>query len=250
MTGAAGLWVALSASLGLASCARTVTVGREDASSAGGEANAGEALWSADHDGASFEEWLDDGNGIQFTERQGQLAITSEHAHSGTSAFAATITTGNDQLQQAMMGRNIRLFEGRYGAWYFLPQAPRADYWVIMKLSNGSSLDRFDIDIEAKSSGAAHLRLFEHSKEWITEPASVDFPIGRWVHVEALYRSTPSANGRLIVLQDGEPVLDSGPRYTADDDYVTFFCGSTSRSVMPSPYRLFIDDASIGPGAP
>jgi hypothetical protein len=233
-----------------------VAVGHEDASlGAGGEANGGASatpglLWSAEHEGASFDEWLSDGQGIQFTERVGQLAITSERAHSGAAAFTATITTGNDLLQQAMMGRNVRLFEGRYGAWYLLPEAPRADYWVIMKLSNGSSRDRFDIDIEAKAGGAPHLRLFEHSKDWITEPASVDFPIGRWVHVEALYRSTPDADGRLIVLQDGAPVLDSGPRYTADDDYVTFFCGSTSRSVTPSPFRLFIDDASIALDTP
>ena len=40
-----------------------------------------------------------------------------------------------------------------------------------MKLSNGSSRDRFDIDIEAKPGGSAHLRLFEHSKDFITEPA-------------------------------------------------------------------------------
>ena len=43
-----------------------------------------------------------------------------------------------------MMGRNIELREGRYGAWFLLPEAPRADYWVIMKLSNGSATDRFD----------------------------------------------------------------------------------------------------------
>jgi hypothetical protein len=250
VTWAAWLGAAFWTSLLLGSCARTVTVGHEDSLTSGGAATDEDLLWSADHEGSAFDEWLDDGQGIQFTERQGQLALTSERAHSGSSAFTATITTGNDQLQQAMMGRNIRLSEGRYGAWYLLPEAPRADYWVIMKLSNGSSKDRFDIDIEAKAGGGAHLRLFEHTKDWITEPASVDFPIGRWVHVEALYRSTPSSNGRLIVLQDGQPVLDSGPRYTADDDYVTFFCGSTSRSVMPSPFRLFIDDASIGLGAP
>lgn len=250
MTRAAWLGATLWTSFVLGSCARTVTVGHEDPLTSGGAGPDEALLWSADHEGSSFDEWLGDGQGIQFTERQGELVLTSERAQSGSSAFTATITTGNGQLQQAMMGRNIRLFEGRYGAWYLLPEAPRADYWVIMKLSNGSSKDRFDIDIEAKAGGAAHLRLFEHSKDWITEPASVDFPVGRWVHVEALYRSTPDANGRLIVLQDGEPVLDSGPRYTADDDYVTFFCGSTSRSVTPSPFRLFIDDASIGLGAP
>ena len=44
---------------------------------------------------------------------------------------------------------------------------------------------------------------------------------------------------------DGEQVLDSGPRVTASDDRVTFYCGSASRSVTPSPFRLFIDEVSI-----
>jgi hypothetical protein len=113
-----------------------------------------------------------------------------------------------------------------------------------MKLSNGPLVDRFDIDIEAPAGGEPHLRLYEHDDGWISEPSPVVFPIQQWVHVEALYRSTPQANGRLLVLQDEQQVLDSGPRATAADARVTFFCGSSSRYVSPAPYRLFIDDAS------
>ena len=41
-------------------------------------------------------------------------------------------------------------------------------------------------------------------------------------------------------------VSRDGSRYaTASDDRVTFYCGSASRAVTPSPFRLFIDDASI-----
>jgi hypothetical protein len=215
------------------------------AGAASGGESGGALLWSADHEVASFDEWLGDGQGIRYEQRTGRLELTSEHAHSGSQAFKATLTTGDGELHQAVMGRNIELREGRYGAWFLLPEAPRADYWVIMKLSNGSGTDRFDLDIEAREGAAPHLRLFEHPNTWITEPASVALPIGRWVHVEMLYRSTPNADGRLIVLQDGQQVLDSGPRVTASDDRVTFYCGSTSRSVTPSPFHLFIDDASI-----
>jgi hypothetical protein len=211
----------------------------------GGGESGGALLWSADHEVASFDEWLGDGQGIRYEQRTGRLELTSEHAHSGSQAFTATLTTGDGELHQAVMGRNITLREGRYGAWFLLPEAPRADYWVIMKLSNGSETDRFDLDIEAREGAAAHLRLFEHPNTWITEPASVQLPIGRWVHIEILYRSTPSADGRLVVFQDGQQVLDSGPRVTASDDRVTFYCGSASRSVTPSPFHLFIDDASI-----
>jgi hypothetical protein len=256
----------------LAGCARNVTVGHEDALSAGGNdgvvgdgstpvggstsggasnggdasgGDAGSLLWSAEHEIASFDEWMGDGNGIQYQQRSGQLGITTERAHSGTHAFTASIATDEGELQQAMMGRNLTLRDGRYGAWYLLPEAPRADYWVIMKLSNGSGTDRFDLDIEARAGAEAHLRLFEHPNMWITEPASVAFPIGRWVHVEVLYRSTPNADGRLVVLQDDELVFDTGPRTTAGDDRVTFYCGSASRSVTPSPFSLFIDDVTI-----
>lgn len=261
----------------LATCARDVAVGHEDALAAAGEPSAGGAdalgagatsgepadgvtngggdslvggpsgalLWSADHETASFEQWLGDGEGVQYEQRTGQLEVTTERAHSGTHAVTATITTDDGELHQAQLGRNIRLREGRYGAWFLLPESPRADYWVILKLSNGPETDRFDLDIEAREGAAAHLRLFEHPNTWITEPASVAFPIGRWVHVEVLYRSSPSTDGRLLVLQDGELVLDSGARVTASDDRVTFYCGSASRSLAPSPFRLFIDDASI-----
>jgi hypothetical protein len=265
----------------LASCARDVAIGHEDALAAAGEPGSGGSdplgagamngepaggvmngggfggadalaggptgalLWSADHETASLDQWLGDGDGIQFVQHSGQLELTTERAHSGTHALSATITTDDGELHQAVMGRNLRLREGRYGAWYLLPESPRADYWVILKLSNGPQLDRFDLDIEAHEGAAAHLRLFEHPNTWISEPASIAFPIGRWVHVEVLYRSSPDVDGRLIVLQDDQLVLDSGARVTANDDQVTFYCGSISRSVTPSPFTLFIDDASI-----
>lgn len=272
----AAVVLALSAVVG---CARNVAVGHEDALSAagtdgaagdasemggstsggaanGGAANGGDAaggdsgrlLWSAEHETASFAEWLSDGDGIQYEQRSGELAITTERAHSGGHAFTASIATVDGELHQAMMGRNITLLDGRYGAWYLLPEAPRADYWVIMKLSNGAATDRFDIDVEARAGAEPHLRLYEHPNMWISEPASVPFPIGRWVHVEVLYRSTPNTDGRLAVLQDGALVFETGPRATASDDRVTFFCGSTSRSVSPSPFLVFIDDVTIYEG--
>lgn len=45
------------------------------------------------------------------------------------------------------MGRELELVEGRYGAWYFLPAAPQTVATVIMKLSNGGEVDRYDIDL-------------------------------------------------------------------------------------------------------
>jgi hypothetical protein len=250
-----GLELLLGAALAMiCGCERYVAVGHEDALAVGdGGAHTAEPagvdadlLWSAHHEAASFDEWLSDDAGIKYVERSGELELTTQRAHSGEHAFVATIAAPDGELHQAMMGRNIELAAGRYGAWYFLSEAPRTDGWVIMKLSNGSTTDRFDIDLDTPDEGAAYLRLYEHDQGFITEPAPISFPIEQWVHVEALYHSTPNNDGRLIVLQDGQPVLDTGPRPTASSDRVTFYCGSTSRHLAPAPYRLFIDDASIG----
>ncbi len=86
-------------------CDRDVTVGREDALAAnGGDSGGGDPsalLWSADHETASFDEWLGDGDGIQYEQRTGQLSVTTERAHGGTHAFTASITTDDGELQQA-----------------------------------------------------------------------------------------------------------------------------------------------------
>jgi len=200
--------------------------------------------WRADHETATLEQWLADGQGRTNLQGNGQLDITDERAHSGSYSLTVTIAA-NDTLQhQALIERELRLSEGRYGAWFYLPDAVNTDYWVLMKLSNGS-VDRFDIDIEVPSGGAPHLRLYEHDAGWITEPARTAVPIAQWVHIEVLYRSTPNDDGRVMVFQDAEQVLDTGPRSTAPDDEVRFSCGSSSRYVSPAPYRLFIDDASV-----
>ncbi|RYZ08046.1 MAG: hypothetical protein EOO73_10155 [Myxococcales bacterium] len=206
--------------------------------------------WSADQETGDFTQWLSDLRGRRFAQASGTVEITEELARSGTHAIEATISATDGELHQAVMGRDLELAEGRYGAWYFLPVAPQTLAAVIMKLSNGGDVDRYDIDLVAVDGEVPRLRLYEHeSHDFTSAPAVTSFPIGQWVHVEALYRSTPSADGRVIVLQDGNPVLDSGARPTAKDAQVVFFCGISSHDVDPAPFRVFIDDVSIAPAS-
>jgi hypothetical protein len=225
------------------------TRGGSGGSSAGTTGAAGahdeNLVWRAGHEAVDFEEWLADEAGIKFLERSGSLALTTERAHGGAAAFVATIAADDGEVHQAVMGRDVTLRDGRYGAWYFVPESPTTGGWVLMKLSNGADRDRFDINLHVGEDGAPRLRLWEHALGWISEPAALTFPIGRWVHLEALYRSTAEPDGFLVVLQDGSVVLDTGARATAQDDAVTFFCGSVARYLAPAPFRLLIDDASI-----
>lgn len=258
----------MAAALLALSCERYVSVGHADAlvtdedlgeqrgspstgqAAAGGAEGEAPGLWSADHETGDFEQWLSDRQGRRFVEGSGELEISQEYARSGSYSLAATLSATDGGAHQAVMGRDLSLAEGRYGAWYFLPVAPQTVAAVIMKLSNGGDVDRYDIDLEATDGDAPRLRLYEHeSGGFLPEAATSSFPIGRWVRVEALYRSTPEDDGRVVVLQDGEQVLDSGARPTANDDRVVFFCGISSHRVAPAPFRLFIDDVSITPSA-
>jgi hypothetical protein len=236
----------------LAACEREVAVGHElagvgDSGGSAGSGSDGSLLWQADHEIGSLDEWIGDDGGWRYTQGTGSLGITSERARSGEHSIKATISTENGDMHQAVIGRNLTLESGRYGAWYYFPEAPDTDYWVIMKLSNGRYGDLFDIDVTAPGRIAPRLRLYEHGRDFITPPAEVELPIGAWVHIEALYRSTPQSNGRLIVLQDGEPILDTGYRATADDANVSFIVGSVSWWIAGGAYDLYIDDASIEP---
>jgi hypothetical protein len=237
----------LLAFLLLGACDRSVVVGHE-ALASGGEAPVGGGpalLWSAEHEVGTLDEWLADGSGWRYTQGNGTLDVSQAHAHSGGYAVAATISTDDGGMHQAVVARDVTLESGRYGAWYFFPEAMTADYWVIMKLSNGESADRFDIDVHAPEGEEPRLRLFEHGQDWITEPAPVPLAVGRWVHIEALFRSTPDDDGRLIVLQDGKAILDTGPRPTSTDARVSFIVGSVCWHLAGGPYTLYIDDASI-----
>ncbi len=234
-------------------CERYVPVGHLEALGAGGDAGAGgtEAAparvpWAADHETGDLEQWLSDGAGRRFVQGGGEVQVSQQQAHSGAHALLATISASDGELHQAVMGRDVELMEGRYSAWYYLPASPVSDAAVIMKLSNRPTLDRYDIDLQARGGERPRLRLYAHDRgDFITEPAAVSFPIAQWVQVQVLYRSTPDSNGRLVVFQDGQQVLDSGPRSTAQDTQVVFFCGITSRNLAPSPFQLFVDDARV-----
>jgi hypothetical protein len=226
----------------LGACQREVAVGHEQASV---DDRTPARIWQADHEPGTLDEWLADGSGWKYTQGNGAVEVTEEHARSGKYALKASIATDDGAMHQAVIARELVLEEGRYGAWYYFSEAVEADYWVIMKLSNGRDRDRFDIDVTAPNGAAPRLRLYEHGQDYITEPAGIPIPLGEWVHIEALYRSTPDDDGRLIVLQNGERVLDTGPRRTASDASVSFVVGSVSWWIAGGRANLYIDDASI-----
>jgi hypothetical protein len=59
------------------------------------------------------------------------------------------------------------------------------------------------------------------------------------------YRATPTDAGRVIVLQDGSVVFDTGLRATAENDHVSWSVGSWVDDQVTGASRFYVDDATL-----
>lgn len=233
------------AALCAAACDPNVYVGHERTVA---DAHVSALPWEAHHEDGTLNEWLADGFGSSFNEGEARLEVSTEIAHGGRYALVATIEGSGDlQIDQAVVWREVELESGTYSAWYYFPELVLTGNWVIMKFSGED--DRFDLDVHSEGDGM-RLRLWEHDDVgWITEPAAVELPVGAWVHVEVDVIARPDSGGRLTVRQDGRQILDTGGRPTFPDQRVRFFVGTASFYAEPIPARVFIDDVGIFPNA-
>lgn len=204
-------------------------------------------LWSAYHESNDLDEWLGDGSGWKYTQNGGTIDVVTGQAHAGSHALLMSISTDGTRQSQAMIGRKVILDEGYYGAWYFVPERPQTDFWVLMKFLNWqtSDVNLFDVDIGSDPNGDPRLFLYEHGVGKISDFSSTTVPIGRWFYLESFFRSTAAADGRLVVSQDQVVILDTGARATAADPHVSWAVGSDEKSVRPTPAYIYIDDAVI-----
>lgn len=208
--------------------------------------------WTADFETDATSEWTAGGFGWVFTTTHGSLEASSEQAQSGNRSLKSILSPTAYQ-DQAVVGRRVTLVEGYYSAWFFLPSEPGALARVIMKLSAwGPDADVFDITLGVRTDGQLGLELFSHyERAWVTEPdAAPPIPRDRWFEVKAFYRSSPEADGRVLVWQDGAPIIDTGPRVTGPTDQVTFIVGSVAAATLDVTAALYVDNARIEPGEP
>lgn len=206
--------------------------------------------WSAHHEIGDLSEWTGDGFGWRYVTDGGSLVSAAGFAHGGSQSLVSVLT-GTGATEQAVVGRRARLAEGYYTAWFFLPTASAQVGRVLFKLSSSDPYaDRFDLSAAVDGSGVLRLRLFDHSiRGYITELDAVPvLPVETWFEIQAYYRSSPAADGRLVVWQNGALIIDTGPRVTADDDQVTFILGSVSELHATSSAATYVDDAAIRAG--
>jgi hypothetical protein len=204
--------------------------------------------WAAGHEDGTLDEWVADGFGWSNAEGSTTLEVVSERARGGERSVLVSIAPPDGELAQVFLARDVPEEEATCGAWYLLEETPDANHLVVMKLSSGASLDRFDVDLHAPGGVAPRLRLYEHEVGWITESATVPFPIGRWVHVEVSIRTARGGVPRLTVFQDGELLFDLDGYDTVPAAPFPCMVGAAARWVTPAPFRVFIDDVTVTRG--
>lgn len=220
-------------------CDPRVVVGREGDD---------DGTWSADHESGDFGQWLGDGTGWDNAEGGGSLEVSTTRAFQGDYSLRASVAPIDGELSMAFVARDVFVEESTLGAWFFLPEAPSAHHLALMKVSAAPDLDRFDVNVHAPAGAPPRLRVYEHGEGWITESAPIELPVARWVHVEVFVRTSAGGEPLLAVLQDGEPVLDVRGQEIVAAAPVSWLVGAAARYVEPSPFELFIDDASVAPG--
>ena len=215
-------------------------------------------IWTATHEGGNLNEWTEDARGGSYPEpavagTDGTAEISGDFARSGALSLKLTRpavgTETGPGAYRDLRGRN----RAHYASWFLVPEQQRpASRWTIMKfrLRDPSSADPpaegLDLDLRSLPGGGYVLSVFDHDSSYLQEPIAVPPPVvevGRWFHVEVLYRSAGSA-GAVAVWLDGRKVYDLMPHPTTADGAYFTPC-NIGLDLGPSPVSVYVDDASI-----
>jgi hypothetical protein len=214
-----------------------------------------DVLWSAQHEGGNVDEWLAPPGGRTLADPPLSNIVSAERAHRGSFAAKLTITATADNGQQnSGLTRSGGLpIQAYYSAWYYLPQSVTVGtFWVIFKLRARRVLDDpasaeelYDLELSNLPTGEMTLLLFDHRSGGVPlDVVGSIVPVGRWFQIEAFYRNTPDATGRVTYWLDGRQIVDlnkpGGPT-----PWVEWNAVNVAQNLMPATVTLFIDDAAI-----
>lgn len=230
-----------------AGCGQTIDVGSD-------------LLWTADFEAGNLDEWTAiEGGGRTVGPSSSALGVSSEQAHGGSFAAKMTITTSLDRALSTLDRNGSLPEEAYYSAWFYLPQAasvsnePFRQYWSIMRfrartIATDPSTMRptYDIDLESLPSGQMALRVFDVGLSQDVPLLESDplVPVGRWLHVEALYRNAPDATGRLSLWLDGLLVADIA-KATGAYGWAGWSVANVGVDLTPQTVSVFVDDCAI-----
>jgi hypothetical protein len=215
-----------------------------------------DVLWTSLFEANNFDEWMSDGSGdaLAFPQPPNLIETAGERVHRGGYAARLTIdapaggSRGSAVLRRA--GDPLPP-EAYYSAWYYFPRSISIGmYWVIFKFrqQDQATMDElYDLDLINLPAGEMSVQLYDHRRGGLVEldvPSPV-VPVGQWFHVEAFYRNTQDATGRLTFWLDGRQIVDITNQPTAPTSWIEWNACSIGQDLTPSTAVLYVDDAAV-----
>ncbi|HEX3722609.1 MAG TPA: heparin lyase I family protein [Nitrolancea sp.] len=211
----------------------------------------GDLLWSADQETGNLSQWTQGQFGeAVFNTGSGDIAITSDVAHSGTHALKLSISGANGTTQAARLLRwNDNPIEGYYSVWFDFPQVYRpAEWWNVFQFkSMGAENDpMWVLNIGNRPDGSMFFYLWDALTQTSYSPLNhVDVSPQQWTEVTAYYRRATDRTGRITIWQNGTLIFDVDQVQTAIANNVHWGIGNYTDNISPSDATIYADDAEI-----
>lgn len=241
----------------------------------------GQTLYYADVETGDLSQWTGDRSpqtgwrlGGVWLSGSAQASASRDYAHSGSYSVALTVDgSGGARMARRGLPDNPSLpDDAYYSAWYYFPytfdvhQFNNVFQWK--RAFDNTSQPVYSVNIYNRSDGSLYFLLNDKvgddggykTSGWGNQAsASINIPIGQWVHLECRFRWSTNPDGQVQCWQDGVELwniqnvitdLDKGdiehPRQWAVNNY--------SNGMDPSRVTFYIDDAAIstsrlGPGS-
>jgi hypothetical protein len=222
--------------------------------------NAGAPAWEDETVPVPWSTGFEDGfcgytesGGYCYAAGNAEFGLVSEPVHTGSMAVAFSLTEQQEAGERGSrcLSQGVLPVEARYGAWFYIPEG--ADSFLLWNLFHFDGRDGgpphglWDVSIDQEEDGTLRLYLFNFlsGEELFTSGRVV--PLGRWFHVEVIWRRSDQADGRFELLQDGASLIALENIPTDDSVSARFYVGNLIRDMSPGPSVLYVDDVTIEP---
>ncbi len=238
----------------------------------------GKQLWKAQHLNGTQDEWYANSGGGEFNSGTGNSSISKDVARSGEFSLKMEIDTrsgsshGTRNYRWNEISRNDDLIFTQYFYFPHRIDFDRNNDWFNLiqtkgvKFAEGGpgsgpdqiNLPHFVLGLEVRggtgSGGPNFLSLADLQKFWggsndrvWRAPKGVDLPTNKWVKIQIRLIQDRGDEGRVLVFQDDQLIIDTGHLNTLKPEVDTnmYSVNAYADKTYPNITKIYIDDLSI-----